>query len=110
MTFRIVVTLALAAAACVPQVAVARSPLKAADMRNIRHDAGQRAKRFQRAYHAQSSSVDCQKRTPYSARCRIKLVGALGSYSTRRDCTITAVYLVRANSIEGSVAHDGCDS
>ncbi|MEA2492361.1 MAG: hypothetical protein QOJ29_272 [Thermoleophilaceae bacterium] len=104
MRLTLLITLGLAAAVCTPQAAVARSPLKRADMKTIRADSVHRAKLFAPAYHAKSYSVTCHKTTPYTARCFIRLVGTPGG-----DCTITTVYAVkRTRVIEGDVARDGC--
>jgi hypothetical protein len=98
------ITLAFAAAVCTPQAAVARSPLKRVDMKNIRADSVHRAKSYAPAYGARTYRVTCQKTTPYTARCFIRLVGTPGG-----DCTITTVYAVkRTHIIEGDVARDGC--
>jgi hypothetical protein len=97
---------AVGAALVLAPTAAALTPLKPADMRNIRADARDRARTFAHIYHARSWSATCTRTTPYSARCHARLyhVGAKAS------CTITSVYVVtRAHQIEGEIGRDTCD-
>jgi hypothetical protein len=104
---RPVVALFVASAlAAAPTLALARSPLKPADMKTIRHDSLARAKQYRHAYRASSSTVRCSKTTPYTARCFIKLRGA--REASHRNCTITTVYAVVGDAIAGQVGRDGC--
>jgi hypothetical protein len=89
-----------------PSYASARSPLKRADMKTIRKDAARRARQFKRDYGASASSVSCNKTTPYSAHCGIRLTGVSGK---PRGCTISLVYVVvSGDAIQGSLGRDGC--
>src|SRR4051794_27190330 len=98
---------ALAAALALPPGAAARSPtLKPADMKTIRHDARSKAVAFGNQYGARHSSSTCAKRTPYAARCRIRLIDVRAGTT---DCAITLVYVVTPqHAIEGNVARDTC--
>src|SRR5947209_14700512 len=93
------VVLALAA----PSLAWARSPLKAADMTTIRKDARSRARSYARTYRATDWSVTCAKMTPYTARCRIRLIGVRRHAA---GCVITTVYAVAGDAIEGNLGRN----
>ena len=96
----------LAAALVFPAVASALSPLKPADMKTIRRDARSKAVMFKQEYGAKSVRVTCAKRTPYSARCRLRLFDIRAG---RSDCSIYLVYVVtRQHSIAGDIGRDGC--
>src|SRR3954452_14412587 len=103
---RRVAACALVAALAFPAGASALSPLKRADMKTIRRDARAKAHVFAEQYGAKTFAVTCAKRTPYSARCRIRLRDVrAGSY----DCSITLVYVVtRQHAIQGDLGRDGC--
>ncbi len=90
-----------------PAGAIARSPLKSADMKTIRKDAKTRARAYAVTYHARANRTSCRRTTPYTARCRLRMIGAR-SGARRHNCTITTVYAVVGDSIAGSLAHDGC--
>jgi hypothetical protein len=97
--------LALVAMLAVP-VALARSPLKAADMKTIKKDATMRARGYKAKYGAKHFVVTCRETTRYSARCNITLTHA--SKAVKPKCTLRAVYVVTGNAIEGNLARDGC--
>src|SRR4051794_34648479 len=106
MLGRAALCIVVATAVCIPQAAVARSPLKRADMKTIRKDARAKGEMFARQYGAKDFTVTCRKRSPYSARCRVNLMDVRAS---THDCAVTLVYVVtRAHSIAGDLARDGC--
>ena len=95
--------------AALPPAAGARSPLKREDMKNIRADAREKAAAFKGAYGARRARVGCREVTLYTARCRIRLFGAVGEAGGRHNCTISVVYVVtRDKRIAVDVARDSC--
>jgi hypothetical protein len=97
--------LAIVTTLAVP-VAVARTPLKPADMKTIRKDATMRARGYRTQYGAKHFTVTCVKTTPFSARCRIRLTHA--TKAVKPTCALTAVYVVVGNAIEGNLARNTC--
>jgi hypothetical protein len=108
LRLRTVLAILVAVAVCVPQAAFARRPLKPADMRTIRSDAGQRAHFFKTAYGASASRVTCRERTIYIVRCTIGLDDA-ATVRGRADCSVKLVYIVTGdNKIAANPGRDSC--
>ena len=106
MPRRIAACVLVAGLALPPVAADARSPLKPADMKTIRRDARAKAIGFAEQYKARHWKLQCGKTTPYSAKCRIRLVDVRAGTS---DCTIALVYVVSGNdAIQGNLGRDGC--
>ena len=97
---------ALIAGLAFPPLADARSPLKPADMKTIRRDARAKAIEYANRYQAKHWKLHCGKTTPYSAKCRVRLIDVRAG---THDCTVTLVYVVTGNNaIQGNVGRDGC--
>jgi hypothetical protein len=110
MRVRVATCIALAALAAASPAALARSPLKPADMKTIRKDARAKAASLATAYSARDFKVTCAQTSRYSVRCRLQMTAAKPrSGSTRRDCAVTAVYVVtRDKKIAGSFVRNAC--
>jgi hypothetical protein len=103
---RIPAALVCIATLALPAAALARSPLKPADMKTIRGDARTNGATFAHVYKAKRFTIACRKRTPYAARCAIRMIGVPGR---RHDCIITTVYVVtRDHKIAADLGRDGC--
>ena len=96
---------ALVPALLLPAAAAARKPLKPADMKTIRRDARAKAIGFAEQYKADDWKLACAKTTVFSAKCRIRLIDVRTGTS---DCTITLVYVVNGNAIQGNLGRDDC--